>query len=82
MTKKAGPANLTIRFQPAMAANSEPSATRAFIFLRCLLPMRSVIVMMARIGHIEGAESPQARPGDHPTPQARQALSGHPMKAV
>jgi hypothetical protein len=26
VTKKAGPANWTIRFQPAMAANSEPSA--------------------------------------------------------
>jgi hypothetical protein len=49
------------------------------VAMECLISAaeKGGIVMMARI-----AESPQARPGDHPTPQARQALSGHPMKAV
>ena len=34
MTKKAGPANLTIRFQPAMAASYEARAMPASMFLR------------------------------------------------
>ena len=71
MTKKAGPANLTIRFQPAMAANSEPSATRAFIFLRCLLPMRSVIVMMARIAILRALN--HRKPDPEITPRRKRA---------
>jgi hypothetical protein len=34
VTRKAGPANLTIRYQPAMAANFEACATPASMFLR------------------------------------------------
>jgi len=51
--------------------------------MECLISAaeKGGIVMMARIAILR-ALNHQARPGDHPTPQARQALSGHPMKAV